>query len=101
MDGPPRGGCGRGGLRAGRRREVDDLALREGGRLSRRIGGSVRLVLSDWFRWPDTVSFWPGSDNPNLYNDKPEGFRLDIRTTYENKFLGQGMPIHYLRFRFS
>lgn len=38
---------------------------------SRRIDSSVRIVLSDWFRWPDTVSFWPGSDNPNLYNDKP------------------------------
>ena len=37
---------------------------------SRRIGGSVRLVLSDWFRYPSTVQFWPSSSDPNLYQDK-------------------------------
>jgi hypothetical protein len=37
---------------------------------SRRIGSSVRVVLSDWFRWPSTVKFYPDFSDPNLYNDK-------------------------------
>lgn len=37
---------------------------------SRRIDSSVRMVLSDWFRWPSTVTFWPNSSDPTLYNDK-------------------------------
>ena len=37
---------------------------------SRRIGSSVRVVLSDWFRWPSTVRFYPDYTDPNLYNDK-------------------------------
>lgn len=35
----------------------------------------------------------------DLYKDKPEGFNLDIRTTYEEIFLKKGMTINYLRFR--
>lgn len=35
----------------------------------------------------------------DLYKDRPEGFNLEIQTTYEQRFLGQGLPIHYLRFR--
>jgi len=34
---------------------------------SRRIGSSVRLVLSDHFRWPQAVKFWP--DYSINYND--------------------------------
>ncbi len=38
---------------------------------SRRIDSSVRIVLSDYFRWPSTVKFWPDTNNdPNLYSDK-------------------------------
>ncbi len=37
---------------------------------SRRIDGSVRMVLSDWFRYPSAVQFWPSSSDPNLYQDK-------------------------------
>lgn len=35
----------------------------------------------------------------NLYAEPPAGFNLSIQTTYEQRFLAQGMPIHYLRFR--
>ncbi|MFO0653876.1 MAG: beta-propeller domain-containing protein [Polyangia bacterium] len=35
---------------------------------SRRVGSSVRLVLSDHFRWPSTVKFYPDSSTIN-YND--------------------------------
>lgn len=37
---------------------------------SRRINSSVRMVLSDWFRYPSTVQYWPNSTDPNLYQDK-------------------------------
>ncbi len=37
---------------------------------SRRIDSSVRLVLSDGFRWPAAVQFWPNSTDPTLYGDK-------------------------------
>ena len=38
---------------------------------SRRIDSSVRIVLSDSFRWPATVKFWPDTTNdPNIYTDK-------------------------------
>lgn len=50
---------------------VNELYLPGNYANSRRIDSSVRVVLSDWFRWPDTVSFWPSTDDPNLYNDKP------------------------------
>jgi tRNA (guanine-N7-)-methyltransferase len=36
----------------------------------------------------------------DLYQDPPEGFDLDIRTTYEQKFLAGGKAINYLCFRF-
>ena len=37
----------------------------------------------------------------NLYEEMPPGVDLDIRTTYEQKFLALGKPINYLSFRFS
>lgn len=37
---------------------------------SRRIANSVRTVLSDSFRWPKDVKFYPTTNDPNLYNDK-------------------------------
>ena len=36
---------------------------------SRRIGSSVRLVLSDNFRWPADIQWWPTSSDPTLYLD--------------------------------
>ncbi|MSP59852.1 MAG: hypothetical protein EXR72_05845 [Myxococcales bacterium] len=47
---------------------------------SRRIGSSVRVVLSDYFRWPATVRFYPDYDgqNPDLWNDQAVlGRKLD------------------------
>jgi tRNA (guanine-N7-)-methyltransferase len=35
----------------------------------------------------------------DLYHETPADFNLSIQTTYEKKFLSQGMPIHYLRYR--
>jgi uncharacterized secreted protein with C-terminal beta-propeller domain len=37
---------------------------------SRRIGASVRVVLSDHFRWPSGVKWWPESYDQSLFNDK-------------------------------
>lgn len=37
----------------------------------------------------------------DLYTDRPEGFDLSIRTTYEQIFLAKGKTINYLRFRFD
>lgn len=34
----------------------------------------------------------------DLFENHEEGFRLDIQTTYEQKFRQLGFPIHYLRF---
>jgi uncharacterized secreted protein with C-terminal beta-propeller domain len=36
---------------------------------SRRVGSSVRLILSDTVRWPEAVKWWPAYD-PRLYEDK-------------------------------
>ena len=35
---------------------------------ARRIGSSVRLVLSDAVRWPEAISWWPAYD-PQIYQD--------------------------------
>ncbi len=35
---------------------------------ARRVGSSVRLVLSDTVRWPETLKWWPDYD-PALYQD--------------------------------
>jgi uncharacterized secreted protein with C-terminal beta-propeller domain len=35
---------------------------------ARRVGSSVRLVLSDMVRWPEAVKWWPDYD-PRLYQD--------------------------------
>jgi len=35
---------------------------------ARRVGGSVRLVLSDVVRWPEALKWWP--QDPALYQDK-------------------------------
>jgi uncharacterized secreted protein with C-terminal beta-propeller domain len=37
---------------------------------SRRIDSSVRVVLSDYFRWPAKVRFWPEDSSGTLWNDK-------------------------------
>ncbi len=34
----------------------------------------------------------------DLYTDTPEGFNLNIQTTYEKKFMAEGYKINYLRF---
>ncbi|HYY51800.1 MAG TPA: beta-propeller domain-containing protein, partial [Myxococcales bacterium] len=36
---------------------------------ARRVGSSVRLILSDGVRWPAAVRWWPAYD-PQLYQDK-------------------------------
>jgi hypothetical protein len=36
---------------------------------ARRVGGSVRLVLSDSVRWPQGIKWWPDYD-PALYQDR-------------------------------
>ena len=36
---------------------------------ARRVGSSVRLVLSDGVRWPEALKWWPDYD-PALYQDK-------------------------------
>jgi uncharacterized secreted protein with C-terminal beta-propeller domain len=36
---------------------------------ARRVGSSVRLILSDNVRWPEGVRWWPAYD-PQLYQDK-------------------------------
>ena len=36
---------------------------------ARRIGSSVRVVLSDTFRWPVGIKWWPESNDPNLWSD--------------------------------
>jgi hypothetical protein len=40
-------------------RLIDSYLLKGSYRSSRRIGSSVRLVLSDWFGWPEGVRTWP------------------------------------------
>jgi hypothetical protein len=35
---------------------------------ARRVGSSVRLVLSDGVRWPEAIRWWPAYD-PSLYQD--------------------------------
>ncbi|MBK9317812.1 MAG: tRNA (guanosine(46)-N7)-methyltransferase TrmB [Bacteroidetes bacterium] len=37
----------------------------------------------------------------DLYGNTPEGFNLSIQTTYEKKFLQEGLKINYLRFRWA
>lgn len=39
---------------------------------TRRIGSSVRIVIGDYFNWPEGVSYWPPYDanHPDGYNDK-------------------------------
>ena len=36
---------------------------------ARRVGSSVRLILSDNIRWPEAMRWWPAYD-PQLYQDK-------------------------------
>jgi hypothetical protein len=43
---------------------------------SRRIGGSVRIVLRDSFRWPAKVKWWPESTTGDLYTPGNEA-KLD------------------------
>lgn len=37
---------------------------------ARRVGSSVRMVVSDNFRWPQGVKFWLDGADQSLYNDK-------------------------------
>lgn len=37
---------------------------------ARRIGSSVRMVVSDSFRYPEGVRFWIDSQDPTLYEDR-------------------------------
>lgn len=37
----------------------------------------------------------------DLYADSPPGFNLSIQTTYEKKFLLEGLKINYLKFRWT
>jgi tRNA (guanine-N7-)-methyltransferase len=37
----------------------------------------------------------------DLYTDAPAGFDLSIQTTYEKKFLSEGVKINYLKFRWE
>ena len=59
---------------------------------SRRVGSSVRLVLSDHFRWPATVQFYPNSSTLN-YNDwRAWNAELD-RLKDQNEKLIRDQPI--------
>ncbi len=66
---------------------------------SRRIDSSVRIVLSDSFRWPATVKFWPDTTNdPNLYNDKRrwnqalEALKIENERVIRAQTLAQWLP---------
>ena len=58
---------------------------------SRRIGGSVRLVLSDGFRFPSGVRFWPESADGGLWNDKVRlrGVLAQLKVENERVIRGQ------------
>ena len=65
---------------------------------SRRIGGSVRLVLSDGFRWPNGIRFWPENADANLWNDKArlrvviEGLKADNERILRDQKLSDWLP---------
>src|SRR5262249_18372785 len=50
-------------------RTVEELYLPGSYNTSRRIGSSVRVVLSDGFHWPREVKWWPDYDS-SLYQDE-------------------------------
>src|SRR6185295_6560469 len=51
---------------------VDETYLPGNYSNARRVGGSVRVVLSDAFRWPQGVKWWPEApaNDPDFWNDK-------------------------------
>ncbi len=51
---------------------IDEIYLPGNYSSARRIGASVRMVLSDSFHWPSTLRFYPDYDpnQPNRYQDK-------------------------------
>jgi len=52
----------------------------------------------------ETLSAFPGQFEVctrDLYREPPDNFDLTIQTTYEKRFLAEGVPIKYLRFRWS
>jgi len=65
---------------------------------SRRIGSSVRMVLSDGFRWPSAVKFWPEYTDPNLYQDKPrwnaaiDALKAENEKIIRSQTLAQWLP---------
>ena len=66
---------------------------------SRRIDSSVRVVLSDWFRWPNTVKFWPDSatglyepQNKALLNQALEGLKGENERIIRSQTLAQWLP---------
>lgn len=69
-------------------------------------GGLLHLKTdnADFYEYSHSVlSSFPGQllyQTSDLYNNPPQGFNLDIQTTYEMKFLSRGHSIHYLLFRF-
>ena len=52
----------------------------------------------------EMLGFYPGTFEVctrDLYAEPPAGFDLSIQTTYEKRFLAEGVKIKYLRFRWS
>ena len=65
---------------------------------SRRIDSSVRVVLSDYFRWPATVKFYPDYV-PGLYDDKArlasalESLKVSNEQVIRAQTLKQWLPV--------
>ena len=59
---------------------------------SRRVGSSVRLVLSDGVRWPEALKWWPDYD-PSLYQDKSRLVAAISALEDSNEAIIRGTPI--------
>ncbi len=65
---------------------------------SRRIDSSVRMVLSDFFRYPSKVQFWPSSTTGDLYQDKGrwnaaiDALKKDNEALIRGQTLAQWLP---------
>ncbi len=70
-------------------------------------GGLLHLKTDSSFFYNytlETLASFPGkliTATEDLYTSPPAGFDLDIQTTYEMKFLRQGMKISFLSFSFN
>jgi hypothetical protein len=72
---------------------VDEVYLPGGYQNARRIGSSVRAVLSDSFRWPPGVKWWPESNDPTLWSDKARlGAAIDALEN-DNEVLIRAWPL--------